>query len=89
MSLLDNTTLQAFVGNTEGDAVCRGLGIPSRLHRMGREVDNDFAPGERLFRWFVPLKDITEEGWIWTPMSGTMSVNRERYSRPVSDRCAL
>lgn len=85
MGAFDNTTEQTTTSNPPVDSICSSLGIPPHLHQMERKDDEDFALTELLFRWYVPLKEIKEEGWIWIPMSGAMSVNRGRYSQHPTD----
>lgn len=58
--------------------------IPERLKRRGREADQEFSLGERLFRRVTPRHPLDSEGFVLPPgvPLPDLSVNREKYSEP-------
>lgn len=81
----ETSTKEPPVPDIVPDPACSAFNIPARLHRAGRAAIPDFTPEELLYRWFVPTPGTIEEGWIWSPMSGDMSTNRQRYSERPDD----
>lgn len=66
---------------------CGKLGIPEHLHTRGRIADDEFEPGERYFRRFEKVSELSEENKISMGAITTrhMSGNREKYSSQPSD----
>jgi hypothetical protein len=69
------------------DPKCAALGIPPRLHRLGRPIVQDFETSELLYRRYDP-RDIADQGLADASISfqhGGMSVNRQSLCESSED----